>query len=275
MKVIFPTKDLLEALGSQDFLRVLYKKNKENSSNFSFNFIAQKCGFSSKSFLKEVIDGKKKLSLESAYKITTGLNFPSLWAQYFTELIKSENEKLELKPKHQKERLRLKSKLSHKAYEKEQDLGNILFQKLQHWPYIYAALGESESGATSLEIEKRTGFSETTIKSTMEILLVEKLVALRGRRYYATSSTVFFEKLGDSEFFKDFFCRTILKSQELASRRFGSEDALFYSMALSLKADQMPNFRQELSELLDKYTSEIEDPKGSRVASLSCAFHLI
>lgn len=273
MKLIFSSTPLLEAQGHQDFLRVLYELNKRNSSAFSFNYMAQRCGFSSKSFLKDVMSKKKKLSLDSAFKITKGLNFPSTWAKYFLELVKKDlNQKNDSLSK---EQIRLKIKLSGKNIEVKEDVGHSLFQQIQHWPYVYAALGTLETGATLMDIEKRTGLSEAEVEGTLEILVTEKLVLKKGRRFYPASSEVFFEKLGKSEFFKNFFCRSILKSQELAFRKFGSPDTLFYSMALSIKPEKMPEFRLELAELLDKYTTEIEDPNGTRVASLNCAFHLV
>lgn len=275
MKLVFPSAPLLEAQGHQEFLRVLYELNKKNSSAFSFNYMAQRCGFSSKSFLKDVMSKKKKLSLDSAYKITKGLNFPSTWGRYFLEIVKKDLTADQDLAVNSKEQTRLKTKLAGKNLEvKQDDVGHALFQRIQHWPYVYAALGTVETGASALDIEKRTGLSEGVVEGTLEILVTEKLVVKKGRRYYPASSEIFFEKLGKSEFFKNFFCRSILKSQELALKKFGSPDALFYSMALSIKPEKMPDFRLELAELLDKYTTEIEDPNGTRVASLNCAFHL-
>ena len=65
-----------------------------------------------------------------------------------------------------------------------------------------------------------------------------------------------------------------MRLHDKSRKEFETNEALYYSIALSVDAKKMPQFKKELAELLDKYTQEIEDPEGTRIAHLLCGFHL-
>lgn len=273
--MILPTNLLLEASDYRGFLSVLYQKNKEHQSTFSYAYMAKRCQFSSKSFLKEVIDGKKKLSLESTNKIIKGLGFSSNWAKYFLHLvISSETQSLEEQKKSAEELQRYKIKLRKQKTSSLQLNDSGLFQ-LSNWPLVYAALGDHDTGATFDEIQKRTGLSMPIIRMTIERLLKEKMVLQKGASYFALQETAFFENLAESKFFKNFYLQSVERLYQKARSNFESSDSLFFSMALSVDPKKMPAFKKSLAALLDEYTENIEDPNGAKVASLICGFNLI
>ena len=144
MKLVLPTKNLLEASEYRGFLSVLYTHNKKQSPQFSYAYLAKRCHFSSKSFIKEVIDGKKRLSIESTHKIIEGLSLPSLWGKYFFNLVISDDKAPGAKPlAAQKELRRLRHKLIEKKPLTVNENNSQLFQ-LTAWPHVYAALGSEE-----------------------------------------------------------------------------------------------------------------------------------
>jgi uncharacterized protein (TIGR02147 family) len=281
MKIVFDTKNLLEAPHYRGFLFHLYKANKDLNSQFSYAFLAKQCHFGSKSFIKEVIDGKKNLSIESSRKITQGLSFPNAWAEYFSNLVLIDSKiSLQDSLKIQKELDRLKNRLAEKIKSASSAQptavldSSALFQ-ISQWPHVYAALGNEKTGASLLEITKRTGMGSLPAEAILEFLEKEKMVLKKDRRYYALQNTVFFADLGKSAFFKKFYLQSLQSVYKNASQDFASPNSLFYTMSLSLNSNKLPKFRKDLAELLDKYTSEIEDPDGNRVAVLNCGMHLL
>lgn len=275
MKLVLPSDELLEASNYRSFLQALYLTNKALDPQFSYSYIAKQCKFSSKSYIKEVIDGKKRLSLESGYKLTVGLKFPALWQKYFINLVVLD-EKIATKASLEvpREIARLRKKLNTSRYFSIKESESDLFKDM-NWPYVYAALGTAEEGATLLEIETRTGLSSEVIGNTLEMLIARHMVAKKGRRFLPSSDTAFYENLGKSIFFKNFYRNSVNKLYEHSRKYFGADDALFYSIALSVNPFDMPGFKKDLAELLDKYSSEVECPEGAKIALLTCGFHLI
>lgn len=275
MKLLMPTKLLLEASDYRGFLSILYKKNKDQNAAFSYAYMAKRCQFSSKSFLKEVIGGKKNLSLESAHKIAEGLDFPNTWKKYFLHLVTSaEQSSLIQKQKTFQKLERYKAKLKKQKTTFLVVKDSDLFQ-LSHWPLIYAALGDQSTGANIVEIQKRTGLKEDVIQATLNRLIIEKMVIKKGPSYFAVHETAFFENLAKSKFFKNFYLQSVERLFSKARMNFDSTDSLYFNMALSVDPKRMPEFKKSLAALLDEYTENVEEPNGSRVASLICGFHLM
>ncbi len=275
MRIIVDGPSLLAATDYRGFLLAFYESNKKNNPQFSYSYLAKKCSFSSKSFLKEVIDGKKNLTYESCAKILNGLSLPQNWKNYLESLIEleiasAESEKILIKKNLALLRQKLQQK---KPVELKQNAG--LYFKDKKWPYVYAALGNTQDGATLDQIRKRTRFSEMEIQRTLDFLLANNLVVKKEMRYLPLENTNFFAELGQSPFFQNFFLQSILNTGDRAQKKFDSKQDLFFSMSFSVNSQKMAQFKTELAELLDRYTQSTEDPEGDRVAELVCGFSLI
>jgi uncharacterized protein (TIGR02147 family) len=271
MRLKLEIDNLLKAPDYRGFLHLIYKINKEADSQFSYAYVAKQCGFSSKSFLKEVIDSKKSLSRQSCEKIIKGLKLPRMIGEYFFYLTAKDVKFTELSNiEINKELLRLKAKLM------KQDMTSYvepdIFRALS-WPYVYAALGSTDIGATLLDVENRTNLSSSKIQEAISVLLEKKLIYKKTSRYFAKSATAFLDNIGNSDHFKLYFLNSLVEQYQRAKRHFNSKDELFFTMALSVQTKDMPKFKEELQELLDKYTSKIEDPSGDKVISLTCGMH--
>lgn len=275
MKIVFAGHELLEAPDYRCFLSVLYKTNKSKNSQFSYTYIAKQCGFSSKGFVKDVIDSKKNISVDSAHKFIIGLSLPRIWGDYFLNLVliektqnNNEQEKLIKENIRLKERiLNLKSLVSEKSVDK--------YFAHQQWPYVYAALGNPQRGASAIEIQNRTSLDYKTIDKILDFLVSEKLAIRENDRFIATSNSAFFQNLGASGFFRQYFLKSIFNIQQKSQKNFTSNNALFYTISVSVSSAKMPQLKQELADLFDKFTTQIESPDGDKVAELTCGFHII
>lgn len=276
MKLILDSQELLKAPDYQGFLQVLYTTNKTVHSQFSYAYIAKQCQFSSKSFIKEVIDRKKQLSIESCHKLINGLALTALWKSYFLNLVRSaqvltEAEKLKV----QKELKRIRQKLNlEKFIDSKADDKNLNIFRQNKWPYVFAALGQPAKGATIEEISQRTGFGFPEIESVLKFLVTENLAMEVRNRYIAKENTSFFENLGQSDFFKNYYLQSLASLAEKSKKNFDNKNALYYTVSFSVNPTHMPKFRKELAELMDKFTSEAEDPDGTKIAELTCGLHL-
>jgi uncharacterized protein (TIGR02147 family) len=71
----------------REYLRDFYSEAKARNKYFSYQLMADKAGFKSKSFIKLVIDGKKNLSQDSLPKINQVLKLNEKAFAYFDDLV--------------------------------------------------------------------------------------------------------------------------------------------------------------------------------------------
>jgi uncharacterized protein (TIGR02147 family) len=69
------------------YLLDFYKEKKSANPGFSFQLIANKAGFKSKSFFPHVIGGKKNLSKESLFKLNSVLNLSDKSFSYLCDIV--------------------------------------------------------------------------------------------------------------------------------------------------------------------------------------------
>lgn len=79
--------DIFTYFNYRDFLRDYYKEQKAGNPSFSYQYLALKAGFKTKSFIPHVIEGKKNLSRDSIYKLAMALKLEKKAFSYFEDLV--------------------------------------------------------------------------------------------------------------------------------------------------------------------------------------------
>lgn len=82
-----PNKDIILYTDYRKFLNDYYDHYKKTIPGFSYRLLAEKAGFSSASFWKLVVDGKKNLSKESVLKISKALRLNKKSTDYFESIV--------------------------------------------------------------------------------------------------------------------------------------------------------------------------------------------
>ena len=78
---------LFEYMNYREYLRDYYAEKKKEHAFYSFRLFAQKAGFASPNFFKLVIDGKRNISKESAFRFSKALGHAKKEAEYFENLV--------------------------------------------------------------------------------------------------------------------------------------------------------------------------------------------
>ena len=87
-KVSFnPNKEIFLYTDYRAFLKEYYNALKKTMPGFSYKYMAERAGFSSRSFQKLVIDGKKNLTKESILKIAKALRLNKKATEYFENIV--------------------------------------------------------------------------------------------------------------------------------------------------------------------------------------------
>ena len=79
--------NIFNFMNYRDYLRAFYFEKKASDKGFSFQVMAESAGFSSKSFIKLVIDGKKNLTSESSTRLNNVLKLNEKSFSYFNDLV--------------------------------------------------------------------------------------------------------------------------------------------------------------------------------------------
>lgn len=75
------------------FLKEYYERMKKEKRHFSYQFLADRCGFKSKTYLHKVINGQKALTIDGALKIGAYMKFGKKQMRYFQAIVHFTNAK--------------------------------------------------------------------------------------------------------------------------------------------------------------------------------------
>lgn len=87
-----PPPVVFSFLDHREFLRSWYDWKKTASRGFSYRSFARKAGFSSMSFLRDVIEGRRNISEDSVEKFVSAIGLVEDAADYFRELVRYNRE---------------------------------------------------------------------------------------------------------------------------------------------------------------------------------------
>lgn len=87
VKVSAPVLNIFAYSDYRHFLSDYYKTKKAQSTKFSYRYFAMKAGFSSASYLKLVMDGKRNLTECSQEKFVNAIGLSEKESEYFNSLV--------------------------------------------------------------------------------------------------------------------------------------------------------------------------------------------
>ncbi|MCX7725457.1 MAG: TIGR02147 family protein [Chitinispirillaceae bacterium] len=96
MSLTIKKPNIYQYFNYREYLAKLFEYYKSISSVFSHRYIVLKAGFKSPSALRNVINGKRHLSLESAEKFATAFKLEKKEKEYFVALVKFNTAKSEI-----------------------------------------------------------------------------------------------------------------------------------------------------------------------------------
>lgn len=264
---------LSEASNYKEFLSIFIKAKSNESRRYTYADLARSSGFSSRSFIREVIIGKKTLTPSSLQKIVRGLNLSKELTQLFIYLVELEIEECraaQTSLEAIKGKLRnLRSRLSQKERTVLKNADSPF--SIQGLPQVFAALGTPEQGATINQIMKRTEFDMEKIHVLLENLQLQGLVTKQGMKYFSQFSHPSLQHLGEKSHFLKFIEGNLKQALEHLEHDYSLPHCLLFSSCLTIKLKDQERLKEELRSLLLKYVDESDVPDGEKVITLTCS----
>ncbi|MGZ3652319.1 MAG: TIGR02147 family protein [Bdellovibrionota bacterium] len=255
----------------REFLRgTLARKNGDASGGHSARSLSEKLGIST-SFLSEVLNAKKNLSVDLAFKIAIKLNLTETESQYFCLLVQLEQEK---DPLFREEISRRLAEMNPKR--KSHDLSADLFRSISEWyhsailelTYVAGPPVTAESAAAAIGITKYE--AESAIERLLRLELLERNAEGRLQKTHAYVTS---QSHVPSAALKEFHRQHLAKAGEALAEfspkeRMSATDVVAFD---SRQLEQVDRLSREFSAAVMKL-AEKAATKDS-VYSLSVHFH--
>lgn len=273
----------LEAPCYRGFLKLFFQEpiDWKKPKPLSFGQFAERSGFSSKSFMNDVIAGRKRITPKSFERVVLGLGLSTTWQQYFKFLVAIDEEAFR-SPRESREELlaklkELRQKLkrrSVKQIHREHSSSIVDVFVEEDFPEVYASLGALESGADLPTIRNRSRLPEGRIKIVLSKMISAGLVSYdeTAGRYLPKADALNADDLRNSET----FMRDFLRSQQKARVRLVSQvatgESLFMSQTFSVDSKRLSALKVELGKLIESFVAEAEEAEGDCVSEICISF---
>ncbi len=261
-------KLLVSSKTYQEFLNLYFQEAKALSKAFSYGQFAIKSGIS-KSLIKAILDGKKRITHRTLTPILQTLDLPLHVDNYFSYLVALEDPSVlnpllnKTKIKTYLQKFSILALQEHGTFQPVDDL----FKQMD-LPFIYASLGDPEKGANLETIIRRTGLSNEKVMSGLEFLIFNKTVTKINDSYIAERLFSFLDLSKENSFFHHFYLHLLEKHFSASKNNFVSKKNLFHMNVFSAKSENSESLKQELKEILNNFVQKNEDPDGDIVLSL-------
>ena len=271
---------LLQAKDYREFIQIWINSKKNSKINFSA--LTRKAGFSSRSFIKEVLEGKRNLTNKSFPKFVRAFDLKGREAKFFECLVALESPGVDFGYKNKEQILaemkRIKEIWNRKlrsANEPQSANTNVRWAfKIRYMGDIYAALGDFETGASIDEIKSRTGLPENLCLEVIDYLIQNQAILKKNERYYAQTINLDIFDLGNDESFKILYQEALMQLQRKAKTSLKSDREFFFHSAFSVRQSKLPEFKLRLKELALEFIDEAQEDNGDKVAKLTLGLHL-
>lgn len=266
-------ENLMKALDYRAFISVLIAERKKYR-RFGYSDIARHGGFAARSFPRDVVLGKKRLTLTSLPKFIRGLGLTSDLAEYFRVLVEISDPNCRVRILDDAKLYQMKDNLKKRLSDRHHiQIGhNDSAFVLSSVPHIYAALGSAENGSSLDEVLQKTSLIESEIHRGIAYMLEHRLIKKRSGRYFANEAHANFQGL-KTEIFQKHFIKTAEMSIQMSKKHIGSEEKLFLSSAFSVVQKDLPKLKAELRSVLLKYVDAAENPNGNKVINLIASLY--
>lgn len=259
--------ELLKAQDYREFLRAAL-------ADESYAAFARKAGFAARSYPRDVVQSKKRITPKSLPGFIAALGLTGDAKTYFSLLVARDEKDCRdaaATDTHIEARMqRIRKRLENKSATTIQKRNHSLYQS-SNWPAIYASLGRSGEGATVADISARTGLAEDACRRMLKAMRQLEMIGFHADKgtYFADETHLVFDQLGGDAFFQQSFLQSVQKIKAVASAKFKRRDHLFLRSDFSIAKSKLDSLREELRQTIVRFVDAAEDPDGSGVVTLT------
>lgn len=266
---------LLKATSYQEFLQVYCE------SGVSYSALGKRSGFSSRAYVREIVLGRRRLTLPSVMKFAAGMGLTATWKDYFLHLCALENPEFIQKRTAEEVRARLanianklsREKKRHQVENKEsEDLADKVLQ-IPMFPLVFALIAGRETTIDRVAVQVKSSLE--TVKRSVEKMQALKLLEYdrESGRINGKDTHLSLTHVGKSRLASHFYLVSLDDAKGQVFRSFNSDDKLFHQSYFCVPQDKMQELKKELRELILRFVDENIDFSGDKVARLMVSLY--
>lgn len=245
------------------YLRDYYASMKSTTSYFSHRYFAQKAGIRSPNFLKNVMEGKKNLTKESALKFAKALGLRKKEIEYFENMVFFDQSKTSDKKQYYYDRMILFSKNVVKATIEEDQIG--YFHKWYHCIVReLVVIRDYQDNWIKLANDVRPRITLAQARKSVELLLKLKLIKKnKDGTYSQTSRNVTAgSKPVDIMVIRNYH-KQALENAKRSLDSFHTDERNCSSLVMSVTEDTYKEIVEEIDEFRNRITLIANKSEGS------------
>ncbi len=284
---------LAQSSSYRDFMRRWMAAGGRSGRPLTFGEAARRCRFESRSFLSDVLAGRRSLSEQSLKKLTAGFfDLPDVLIKIFLALVHSEERDL-LPPGVTPERVLRKLQAlrqralrvfqNHDHEPSTQRIDDLILQPLFH--LAYAAMGLADQGETFAGLLRKTSSNAKDLKPVLAEMIASDFVevfsdasseAPVGRdlgdeslRYRAKDAHRILEGLASPGAFHSFIVNWMSFVVAQVTRQPPDPRELFNVSTFTIRAGEFPEMRKRLVDAIDALVEEFGAVVGDDLVRLT------
>ncbi len=235
-------------------------------------------GFSSRSTVREVVIGRKRLAAGSLEKFVLGLGLKGDLREYFVLLVARDEERLNPRGMSNKRidaRLEtLRERMLRRTTNLNRELAGSILASRDRFA-VFAALGTAERGATLEEVRTRSAIPCARIEVALSQLEKANLARRDGSRILPATTHFDFDALGHDVTFEKFYRAGVQETLHRLKKRpecLRDRNRLYFESIYSIDQSRIGEFRTKLRALCMQFVDKSEAPEGDMLAKFLVAF---
>ena len=256
--------DLYSYTKTTDYLNAFYEMQKGVFEKYSKEQFATYLGLST-SHLKMILNGSRKLTIETIHKIANRLNLGHKERRYFEAMALCEQASSGEEKAYYQQRLDeevINSQVSLKKY-----AGRDLFNEWFYPALLLYLVDVNKSDIEQLETTKiddlcrRLMITSTDFERFLSFINTDELNINHDQKLH-----ILFDRLKGTVTKSTYIRDNILKSLERLEGSFSSKDHIFATDTISIASSEISNFRNDYYELIDIYIGkELSDSEETKI----------
>lgn len=231
---------------------------------------SRKAGFSSRSYPRDVVVGKRRITAQSLPKFIRGMGLRGDLKTYFVFLVSLHQDDLNTthlsKADIQQQLKKIRQRLQAKAVPSTAPL--LSLAKFKYWQEVFASLGDPEKGATLADIAARAQLATAQCQTILAEMCASGCVEYLSEtdRYRGIALNLNLEGLGKELFFKNHLQSRLQKINRNIGVDLNSPDWLVFDSVWSVQKQRLPEFKQEFRKLILQFIETTEEAEGDSLA---------
>jgi uncharacterized protein (TIGR02147 family) len=260
-------RELSKATDYRKYLITIMDAHERARGRGTKALISRRAGFASRSYLTEILNGKKGLSRDAMVRIRTALKLRGPLAKFFECLAALEHPEIrihEMNPARLREKIKsLRTELTNFS-EEQNKIASPHLQNPEIFQ-VYAALGPEAVGATIQEVLFRTKISESMARKGLGQLISSGAVLKNKDRYHAVASKTDALSSQDEIAISEMIQKVCASIQKNRQQIVADKKSLGIYSAFSVRREKIGELKKSLEAALFEVLDEYQDDSGDCV----------